>query len=97
MRKIPKLFLLQNFYIFVVFFVPGYETKDFAQIVTVLNAGLHRKPKEALNTVRNKYSHKIFYEVAKLPLMDLSTLFEDKTIINSVSEKKMNSSSSMGV
>lgn len=71
-----------NFFLFCL----GYKSSDFAHIVTVLNAGLHRKPKEALNTVRNKYSHKIFYEVAKLPLMDNTKLFEDTN--NSISEKK---------
>ncbi|XP_014237797.1 G2/mitotic-specific cyclin-B3 [Trichogramma pretiosum] len=48
----------------------GYKLKDFADIVNVLNEGLHRKQKEALSTVRNKYSHKIFFEVAKVALKD---------------------------
>lgn len=38
-------------------------------IVHLLNAGLHRKPRDQLMTVRNKYSHKIFFEVAKTPLI----------------------------
>lgn len=36
----------------------GYKLADFSNIVYVLNEGLHRKPKDALSTVRNKYSHK---------------------------------------
>lgn len=53
----------------------GYKLSDFSQIVLKLNEGLHQKPKDALSTVRNKYSHKIFFEVAKVPLkekLDLS-------------------------
>ncbi|XP_076630095.1 cyclin B3 [Colletes latitarsis] len=48
----------------------GYKVDDIRDIINVLNQGLHRKHKEALTTVRNKYSHKIFFEVAKLPLKD---------------------------
>lgn len=36
----------------------GFELKDIKDIVLALNSGLHRKPKDALATVRNKYSHK---------------------------------------
>lgn len=48
----------------------GYKVDDIRDIVHLLNQGLHRTHKEALTTVRNKYSHKIFFEVAKLPLKD---------------------------
>ncbi|XP_046825541.1 G2/mitotic-specific cyclin-B3 [Vespa crabro] len=48
----------------------GYKVDDIRDIVRVLNEGLHRKHKEALVTIYNKYSHKIFFEVAKLPLKD---------------------------
>ncbi|XP_076762999.1 cyclin B3 [Xylocopa sonorina] len=48
----------------------GYKVDDIRDIVNILNQGLHRKHKEVLTTVRNKYSHKIFFEVAKLPLKD---------------------------
>lgn len=48
----------------------GYKVDEIRNIVYVLNEGLHRKHKEALVTIRNKYSHKIFFEVAKLPLKD---------------------------
>ncbi|XP_011299191.1 G2/mitotic-specific cyclin-B3 [Fopius arisanus] len=49
----------------------GYKVNEIKEIVNVLNEGLHRKPKDALATVRNKYSHKIFFEVAKVPLKDV--------------------------
>ncbi|XP_076649011.1 cyclin B3 [Halictus rubicundus] len=48
----------------------SYKVDDIKPIVHLLNEGLRRKHKEALTTVRNKYSHKIFFEVAKLPLKD---------------------------
>jgi hypothetical protein len=47
----------------------GYKLSDFAHIILLLNIGLHRKPKETINTVRTKYSHKIFHEVATIPLL----------------------------
>jgi hypothetical protein len=37
---------------------------------------LHRKPKETLSTVRNKYSHKIFHQVTTIPLLDAQKLFQ---------------------
>lgn len=54
----------------------GYKLMDFAPIVILLNSMLHRKPKENLSTVRNKYSHKIFHQVTNIPLMDINKLFE---------------------
>ena len=36
----------------------GYKLNDFVVIALELNAMLHKKPKEQLKTVRNKYSHK---------------------------------------
>lgn len=55
---------LQNLFI-----LTGYNLTDFMGIVHLLNNGLHGKPKEQIMTVRNKYSHKIFYEVAYVPLI----------------------------
>ncbi|KAK0161597.1 hypothetical protein PV327_010052 [Microctonus hyperodae] len=46
----------------------SYKLDDIRDIINTLNEGLHRTPKDALATVRNKYSHKIFFEVAKVPL-----------------------------
>lgn len=54
---------------------PGYKLADFAPIVVLLNTLLHRKPKETLSTVRNKYSHKIFHQVVNIPLLDINKLF----------------------
>lgn len=53
----------------------GYQLQDFAEIVPILNAGLHRKPKGTIKTIRSKYSHKIFHEVAKVALMTTEQLF----------------------
>lgn len=36
----------------------GYKVNELRELLTVLNLGLHRKQKDALATVRNKYSHK---------------------------------------
>lgn len=54
----------------------GYKLMSFAPIVILLNSMLHRKPKENLSTVRNKYSHKIFHQVTNIPLMDINKLFD---------------------
>jgi hypothetical protein len=54
----------------------GYKLMDFAPIVILLNTLLHRKPKETLSTVRNKYSHTIFHQVTKIPLLEINKLFE---------------------
>ncbi|KMQ93953.1 g2 mitotic-specific cyclin-b3 [Lasius niger] len=48
----------------------GYKLDDIRDICNRLNQCLHKKHKESLMTVRNKYSHKIFFEVAKLPLKE---------------------------
>ncbi|KAM0727990.1 G2/mitotic-specific cyclin-B3 [Formica fusca] len=48
----------------------GYKLDDIRDICILLNQCLHKKHKETLMTVRNKYSHKIFFEVAKLPLKE---------------------------
>ncbi|KAH8382973.1 hypothetical protein KR009_006121 [Drosophila setifemur] len=54
----------------------GLELAEFGEIVPVLNAGLHRKSRATIKTIRNKYSHKIFYEVAKVPLLSNQELFQ---------------------
>lgn len=56
-------------------FLAGYKLEDISSVVVLLNDGLHRKPKSPLMTVRNKYSHKIFFEVAKTPLIRNEELF----------------------
>ncbi|XP_022820837.1 G2/mitotic-specific cyclin-B3 isoform X1 [Spodoptera litura] len=52
----------------------GYTVKDILPIAIAQNATLHKKPKSAISTVRNKYSHTIFFEVAKVPLIEDSVL-----------------------
>lgn len=54
----------------------GYKVDEFAPIIVLLNTLLHRKPRETLNTVRNKYSHKIFHQVTAIPLLDIHKLLE---------------------
>ncbi|CAH1979792.1 unnamed protein product [Acanthoscelides obtectus] len=49
----------------------GYKLEDFKSVAVLLNKYLHQPPKSQLMTVRNKYSHKIFFEVAKTPLIPL--------------------------
>lgn len=53
----------------------GYKLEDLKSTVELLNNGLHKPPKEQIMTVRNKYSHKIFFEVAKTPLLKNEMLF----------------------
>lgn len=65
----------------------GYSLKEFADIATLLNDGLHKKPKEGLNTVRNKYSHDVFHEVAKIPLVETEKLFESAAIVSADDQK----------
>ncbi|EDV42473.1 uncharacterized protein Dana_GF18004 [Drosophila ananassae] len=60
----------------------GYQLAEFAEIVPVLNAGLNRKPRGAIKTIRNKYSHKIFHEVAKVPLLTNQELFQNNLDLN---------------
>lgn len=60
----------------------GYKLDEFADIVPILNAGLHRKPKGTIKTIRSKYSHKIFHEVAKVALMTTEKLFENQLDFN---------------
>lgn len=56
-------------------FYSGYKLEQIMSTVHLLNTGLHRKPREQLMTIRNKYSHKIFFEVAKTPLIKNEDLF----------------------
>lgn len=71
------------------FFVrSGYKLDDFVDIVLILNTGLHRKQSDSVKHVRNKYSHKLFHEVATVPLQSNDELLEGtelhkrETVIN---------------
>jgi len=43
----------------------GYEERELRQMILDLNKMMKDAPKNKLQTVRTKYSHTIFYEVAK--------------------------------
>jgi len=61
-------------------FYSGYTPRDLAEMVTNLFEMLKQYPKENLKTVRQKYSHKVFHEVATIPLpktIDLEDLVCD--------------------
>lgn len=60
----------------------GYKLSDFESIVPILNGSLHQKPRDANKTVRNKYAHKIFFEVSKIPLLTNEQLFEEENVEN---------------
>ncbi|KAG0693501.1 G2/mitotic-specific cyclin-B3 [Chionoecetes opilio] len=46
----------------------GYKVEDIYHLTQTLHSMMCQPPKEHLNTIRNKYSHKVFYEVAKIPI-----------------------------
>lgn len=58
-------------------FYSGYQLHEFSAEIVVLNDNLNRKQKESLNTIRKKYSHKIFYEVALKPHLSNDALFKN--------------------
>jgi len=49
-------------------FYSGYTPRDLEKLVTDLFEMLKQYPKENLKTVRQKYSHRVFHEVALIPL-----------------------------
>ncbi|XP_043069906.2 G2/mitotic-specific cyclin-B3-like [Drosophila bipectinata] len=67
----------------------GYQLAEFAQIVPVLNAGLHCDEQADIKTIRRKYSHKIFNEVAKVQLLTNEELFRNNLDLH---EKKRTAS-----
>ncbi|XP_071509609.1 G2/mitotic-specific cyclin-B3-like [Diadema antillarum] len=48
----------------------GYQEEDLKQTIFQLNSMLNRPANKQLATIRNKYSHPLFYEVAKIPAFD---------------------------
>ncbi|KAM4661935.1 LOW QUALITY PROTEIN: G2/mitotic-specific cyclin-B3 [Discoglossus pictus] len=54
----------------------GYQVSDLVPLVKRLNFLLTYPPIEKLKAVRSKYSHRVFFEVAKLPPMDMLILVE---------------------
>lgn len=43
----------------------------------MLNGPLHQKQRDANKTIRNKYTHKVFFEVSTVPLMTTEQLLEN--------------------
>ncbi|XP_013881741.1 G2/mitotic-specific cyclin-B3 [Austrofundulus limnaeus] len=59
-------------------FHSGYQTSDLAPVVRKLHLMLSGPPDDKLKAIRNKYSHKVFFEVASLPLVNMDIL--EKTL-----------------
>uniref|UniRef100_A0A8C5DIM7 G2/mitotic-specific cyclin-B2 n=1 Tax=Gouania willdenowi TaxID=441366 RepID=A0A8C5DIM7_GOUWI len=57
-------------------FHSGYRTSDLAPVVRKLFVALSAPPDDKLKAVRSKYSHKVFFEVANLPLVNEDQLEE---------------------
>ncbi|XP_026208169.1 G2/mitotic-specific cyclin-B3 [Anabas testudineus] len=55
-------------------FHSGYQTSDLAPVVRRLHSMLTTPPDDKLRAIRNKYSHKVFFEVATLPVVDIDVL-----------------------
>lgn len=49
-------------------FYSGYNVEDLYHLVHHLHNMISQPPKDHLKTIRNKYSHKVFFEVAKIPI-----------------------------
>ena len=52
----------------------GYTKDELRECVLQLNAMNAASPNKNLMTVRNKYSHKVFHEVATIPALDTLTI-----------------------
>ncbi|XP_077988291.1 G2/mitotic-specific cyclin-B3-like [Glandiceps talaboti] len=52
----------------------GYTSEDLMACVKQLNGLVGSQPNKQLMTVRNKYSHRVFFEVAKIPAVDVLEL-----------------------
>ncbi|XP_034713062.1 G2/mitotic-specific cyclin-B3 isoform X2 [Etheostoma cragini] len=55
-------------------FHSGYQTSDVAPVVRKLYEMLLAPPDDKLRAVRSKYSHKVFFEVSSLPLVNIDIL-----------------------
>ncbi|XP_050306711.1 G2/mitotic-specific cyclin-B3-like isoform X2 [Anthonomus grandis grandis] len=56
-------------------FYTGYKLDDIKNTVLLLNKSISKPAKSQIMTVKNKYSHKIFFEVAKTPVIKDEDLF----------------------
>jgi cyclin B len=52
----------------------GFKLDELKDCVIELNAMNSEPPKKNLMTVRNKYSHRVFHEVANIPPIDILAL-----------------------
>lgn len=52
----------------------GYTNDELRDCVLQLNSMNCAPPNKNLMTVKNKYSHKVFHEVAKIPPLDTLTI-----------------------
>ncbi|KAM9827647.1 G2/mitotic-specific cyclin-B3 [Neosynchiropus ocellatus] len=55
-------------------FHTGYRSTDLTPVVRKLHKMLSAPPDSKLKAIRGKYSHRVFFEVASLPLVDLDVL-----------------------
>ncbi|XP_061922984.1 G2/mitotic-specific cyclin-B3 [Entelurus aequoreus] len=55
-------------------FHSGYNLSEVAPVVWKVYLMMLEPPNEKLNTINTKYSHKVFFEVSSLPLIDLEVL-----------------------
>uniref|UniRef100_H3DMQ0 G2/mitotic-specific cyclin-B2 n=1 Tax=Tetraodon nigroviridis TaxID=99883 RepID=H3DMQ0_TETNG len=60
-------------------FHAGYQKADLAPVVRKLHGALAAPPDDKLRAIRNKYSHRVFFEVALLPLLEQEVLDEALT------------------
>ena len=56
----------------------GFQLEELGPIVTSLVEMLKRPAKDNLKTVRSKYSHKVFHEVATTPVPDVVDASSDQ-------------------
>nr|XP_042899639.1 G2/mitotic-specific cyclin-B3 isoform X1 [Parasteatoda tepidariorum] len=52
----------------------GYSEEELIEIVIILNKSISNPPRKLLQTIRTKYSHQIFFGVAKIPPLSAATL-----------------------
>uniref|UniRef100_A0A3B4FJZ9 G2/mitotic-specific cyclin-B2 n=1 Tax=Pundamilia nyererei TaxID=303518 RepID=A0A3B4FJZ9_9CICH len=55
-------------------FHSGYQASDLAPVVRRIYSMLSAPPDDKLRAIKNKYSHKVFFEVASLPLLSIDIL-----------------------
>jgi hypothetical protein len=75
-----KVNKIDNMWVNTLAFYSGYTPSEVADLVQSLFEMLKQYPKENLKTVRQKYSHRVFHEVATIPLpntIDLNDLVCD--------------------